>query len=99
MITELHLKNFRGFEDHVVPLRPFTIIVGRNNAGKSTIVEALRLVSIVVSRFKGDLASIPLRWDFPRARRGPHPFKNLEINLQSIFHRYGEPPASVSATF
>lgn len=99
MITELHLKNFRGFEDHLVPLKPFTIVVGRNNAGKSTIAEALRLISIVVSRFKGNLAAIPARWDFPRNRRGPHPFKNLEINLQSVFHRYGEPPAIVRAKF
>lgn len=99
MITELHLTNFRGFEDHVVPLKPLTIIVGRNNAGKSTIAEALRLVSLVVSRFKGDLADIPSRWEFPRNRRGPHPFKNLEINLQSVFHGYGEPPAFVRAKF
>ncbi len=100
MITELHLKNFRGFEDHIVPLKPFTIIVGRNNAGKSTIAEALRLISIVVGGFKGDLAAIPTRlWRFPRNRRGPHPFKNLEINLQSVFHRYGDPPALVRATF
>ena len=99
MITELHLKNFRGFEDHIVPLKAFTIAVGRNNAGKSTIVEALRLVSIVVTRFKGNLASIPRLWEFPRNRRGPLPFKNLEINLQSVFFRYGEPPAFVRAKF
>lgn len=99
MISELHLKNFRGFEDHFVPLKPFTIIVGRNNAGKSTIVEALRLISIVVSHFKGDLKAIPSRWEFPRNRRGQHPYKNLEINLQSVFHRYGEPPAIVRARF
>jgi energy-coupling factor transporter ATP-binding protein EcfA2 len=99
VITELHLTNFRGFEDHVVPLKPFTIVVGRNNAGKSTIVEALRLISIVVSRFKGELTSIPSRWEFPQNRRGLHPFKNLEINLQSIFHSYGEPPAFIHAQF
>jgi recombinational DNA repair ATPase RecF len=63
VITELYLKNFRGFEDHVVPLKPFTVIVGRNNAGKSTIAEALRLISLVVSRFKGDLGSIPVWWE------------------------------------
>ncbi len=99
MISELHLKNFRGFEDHVVPLRALSIIVGRNNAGKSTIVEALRLISLVVSRFKGDLSAIPRTWEFPRTRRGPHPFKNLEINLQSVFHRYGEPPALIRGVF
>jgi hypothetical protein len=100
VISELYLKNFRGFEDHIVPLRPLTIIVGQNNAGKSTIVEALRLISIVVSRFKGDLSKTPARWEFPKnSKRGQHPFKNLEINLQSVFHRYGEPPAVIVASF
>jgi AAA15 family ATPase/GTPase len=52
MLTKLRLQNFRCFKDHVVPLHPTTIIVGRNNAGKSTIVEALRLVSIIVNRYQ-----------------------------------------------
>jgi energy-coupling factor transporter ATP-binding protein EcfA2 len=99
MITELHLTNFRGFEDHTIPFRPLTIIVGRNNAGKSTIVEALRLISLVVSRFKGRLDLIPRLWQFPKDRRGPDGFKNLEINLQSIFYDYGEPPARIRASF
>ena len=99
MITELHLTNFRGFEDHKIPFRPLTIIVGRNNAGKSTIVEALRLISLVVSRFKGRLDLIPRLWQFPKDRSGPDGFKNLEINLQSIFYDYGEPPARIRASF
>jgi len=99
MITELHLINFRGFEDHKVPLSPLTIIVGRNNAGKSTIIEALRLISLVVSRFQGQLDRIPRLWNFPRNPKGRDRYKNLEINLQSIFYRYGDPPARISARF
>ena len=53
MITQLTIKNFRGFDRHIVPLRPITILVGKNNAGKSTVVEALRLVSMVTNRYKG----------------------------------------------
>lgn len=99
MISELQLKNFRGFENHTITFRPLTILVGRNNVGKSTIVEALRLISLVVSRFQGDLDAIPARWEFPRSHRGPYPFRNLEINLENAFYRYGEPPAHISATF
>jgi predicted ATP-binding protein involved in virulence len=33
MITEIKLFNFRGFDSHTIPLRPITIIVGKNNAG------------------------------------------------------------------
>jgi predicted ATPase len=41
MITRLTSRNFRGFDRHTVPLRPITILVGKNNAGKSTVVEVL----------------------------------------------------------
>ena len=99
MITQIHFTNFRGFEDHRIPFRPLTIIVGRNNAGKSTIVEGLRLISLVVSKFKGQLNAIPRYWEFPKNRRGRDRFKDLEINLQSAFYHYGEPLAFIRATF
>jgi len=99
MITELRLINFRGFEDHTIPFRALTIIVGRNNAGKSTIVEALRLISLVVSRFQGRLDRIPRLWKFPKDSKGRDRYKNLDINLQSIFYGYGDPPARIRARF
>src|SRR2546430_16434161 len=101
MITEIQLTNFRGFEDHTIPFRPLTIIVGRNNAGKSTIVEALRLISLVVSRFQGRLDRIPRVWKFPKESKskGGDRYKNLDVNLQSIFYGYGDPPARIRAKF
>src|SRR5438093_1148943 len=47
MLTELRLQNFRCFQDHAVPFKATSIAIGRNNAGKSTLVEALRLVEIM----------------------------------------------------
>jgi len=41
MLKNLRLTDFRGFADHFVPLRDFTVIVGQTNMGKPTIVEAL----------------------------------------------------------
>lgn len=38
MITEIQLRNYRGFSKHKIPLRSVSIIVGRNNSGKSTII-------------------------------------------------------------
>ena len=52
MIESLILQNFRCFHKHEIPFREKTIIVGKNNAGKSSIIEALRLVSIVSERFR-----------------------------------------------
>lgn len=44
-LTALELRNFRAFERERVDLAPITIFVGPNNAGKSSILSALRLMS------------------------------------------------------
>lgn len=45
MLTRLRLRNFRCYRDSdEIPLRPLTIIVGANNSGKSTILNALLLL-------------------------------------------------------
>lgn len=45
MLKELKLKNFRCFENYGITFDKFNTIVGKNNTGKSTIVDALKLVS------------------------------------------------------
>jgi AAA15 family ATPase/GTPase len=37
MLNRLTLENFRGFAKHSLSFSELTIIVGKNNAGKSTI--------------------------------------------------------------
>jgi hypothetical protein len=101
MLQSLTLTNFRGFQNHNLPFKPMTVIVGRNNAGKSTIVEALRLVSLVASRYRRLSYSSPPDWlDVPRSHFGVSPsLKGLEINLRNVFHNYEEPPAIIEAAF
>ena len=103
MIAELQLTNFKCFEDHLLPFRLTTIIVGQNNAGKTTIIEALRLLSTIANRF-GDLSFHEqpewLRGKIPRLARGVSPsLKGMEFNFENVFHRYSEPPAKIKATF
>lgn len=101
MLTQLRLRNFRGFRDHILPLRRTTLVIGRNNAGKSSIVEALRLVSIVTTRFRA-LGYFPgPAWGgIPKREYGVRPsLKGLELNVGTLFHHYGEPPAIIDATF
>lgn len=44
MLTNLRIKNFRMLEDLEIPkLGRVNLIVGKNNSGKSTILEALRI--------------------------------------------------------
>jgi predicted ATP-dependent endonuclease of OLD family len=45
MLTNVHLKNFRGFKDTKVgPLKRVNLIVGQNNTGKTGLLEALALL-------------------------------------------------------
>jgi predicted ATP-dependent endonuclease of OLD family len=101
VLTELRLKNFRGFEDHAIPLRPTSLIVGRNNAGKSSVVEALRLLSLVTRRFRTvGYHPAPSWGNIPRREYGIRPsLTGLEINFSTLFYRYNHPPAVIEATF
>jgi len=78
-----------------------TVIVGPNNAGKSTIVEALRLVSIVAARYRHiNFSEVPKWLDIRRNLRGIKPsLKGMEINFNTMFFEYSEPPAIIKALF
>ena len=84
-----------------MPLRPCTIVVGRNNAGKSTLVDALRLVSIVTARYQSLTFRDPPGWGtFSRREVGVAPsMKGMGFNTRNLFHRYGSGPAIIAASF
>ena len=43
-IKNIHIENFRNFQNTDIPLKKLTIIVGENDAGKSNLLDAIRLV-------------------------------------------------------
>ena len=100
MLRQLRLENFRCFRDHTITFNPTTVIVARNNAGKSTLVEALGLMALVVNRRGGSFTNAP-RWaEGPRFRLGiSKDISHLNLNRDTLFHRYGEPPAVITARF
>ncbi len=44
MITKLHLKNFKSFQDATLELGPFSVLVGTNASGKSNVRDAFRFL-------------------------------------------------------
>lgn len=76
------------------------MLVGKNNAGKSTIVEALHLIAAVVNRHAASFVPPPGWAQLPRFQVGIAPrVAHLNFDLSKVFHRYGEPPAVIAATF
>jgi hypothetical protein len=45
MISHLTLENFKAFQSEQIPLRPLTVLIGENNAGKSSVLAAIRLLA------------------------------------------------------
>src|SRR5712691_4025007 len=100
MLRTLRLQNYRCFDDHTVTFQASTVIVGRNNAGKSTIVEALHIIAAVVNRKAATFMTAPAGMGIPRFHRCIAPkTAHLNINIRTAFHRYGDPPAILTATF
>jgi hypothetical protein len=100
MLRQLRMQNYRCFEDHTVLFERDTVIVGKNNAGKSSLIEALRLVASVTNRKSATFTRTPNWLDLPRFQQGIVPgITQLGLDLRALFHRYREPPAVITATF
>ncbi len=101
MLDHIKLENFRGFERHTLPLAPLTVIVGQNNAGKSTIVEALRLLSLAITRCTRLSYGTPPAWTGrPKREYGISPsLRNVEIEFSTLTHQYADPPSTATVVF
>ena len=101
MLTGLKFGNYRCFLEHEVSLRPTTVIVGKNNAGKSTVIEGFRLLSIVTERYDNlNYRPVPSWLEIPVRERGVAPsLAGLDISWENLFHHYGEPPSQIEARF
>ena len=101
MIKALRFINYRCFLDHALPLKQETIIVGKNNAGKSTIIEGFRIIGLITKRYKHlSFHDVPDWLDIPRYYKGVRiDLTALNLSWENIFHRYQDPPACITAIF
>lgn len=99
MIKSLQLTNFKGFDKHTVEFQPFSVVVGHNNAGKSSAFEALRIVATIAKKMLTHKFFDSPDWA-DGCRMGISPTLD-EINLkqETIFYKYSEPPAIIKAIF
>ncbi len=92
MLTKISFDNYRCFEESSLTCKRNTIIVGKNNSGKSTVVEALRIIAYAVKRYKTvNYIEPPQELNLPRAYKGfIVPIHPLNIDLKTVVYQYGD---------
>ena len=101
MLKKVIIKNYRGYEEHEFNIRDLTIVVGKNNAGKSTLIEALRLLSLVTNRYKNaPYKGVPKWLSIPLINSGVSlSLQRIDFSYENIFYLYQDPPAIITAKF
>lgn len=104
IIKCLHLTNFKCFQEHTIYFDQITIMIGQNNAGKTTVVEALRILGLVCARFKTVSTYITRpNWLSKQVQLSVRGIKvsakAIDTDLEQIFTAYGNPPAVIEAVF
>jgi putative ATP-dependent endonuclease of OLD family len=78
-LTRLHIQNFRGIKDLTIALdRDITVLIGENNSGKTSILEALRLG---LAQIKSSKICNFSDYDFHRDNMKDHISRCEEIRL------------------
>jgi energy-coupling factor transporter ATP-binding protein EcfA2 len=97
------VSNFRCFENHTITFNFRTnLLVGKNNAGKSTVIEALRVIGMIVERMNGLHFQASPGWlaDEGLGRGVAPSIKNMDFGSELIFHRYDTGhPVKITAVF
>ena len=92
-VRHLTVRNFRSIGRCRVPLRPLTVVVGRNGSGKSNFLDALRFVADGLQTSLDHAIKTRGGIDDVRRRSTGHP-RNFAIELHLTlpglrFARYG----------
>ncbi len=101
MIKSIHLINYRCFENTTIQFKNIAAIVGRNNAGKSSLIEALRMVAMSVRKCTHTTyKDLPKEFERPLREQGFRlEVERLKIDLRGVVYRYEDVNAQIQAFF
>lgn len=97
MIESIQLKNYRCFKDVKIKFKDVTVIVGKNNAGKSSLLEALRLVSLAIRKAEHTTyRELPPEFKVPIREKGFRlNVEKLKVDLRGIVYYYDDDIAQI----
>lgn len=89
-LKKLQLENFKCYKKATIPFKKLSIIAGENNAGKSCLIESLRLVSKAAQASRKRVYnSVPTEFELPANIKGfAIDTQKLKIDLRIIIYYY-----------
>lgn len=95
-LIEITIENFRGIRSLKIPLDRLTILIGENNTGKSTVLEALRLVLMRGVGFRKDSRFTEYDFHLKDAATTPQTAAPISIVLHFAEEQQDEWPDTIS---
>ena len=85
MIKSIHVENYKAFENATIPIKPFTVFLGENSAGKSSIIQLLLMLQQTAERKSGTYDSaLLLNGDCTKRGTEKYLFHNFDVSSPLI---------------
>ncbi len=78
-LKSINIKNFKCFKNTSFSLKDINILIGENNAGKSTVIEAIKLLAFGVEK-----ANLGRFTDCPDFMEAPIKHKSILLNIENL---------------
>lgn len=101
-LRSLALTNFRGYSEHRIEFGKESVLIGQNNAGKTTALEALRVLSVAVARVRTASFEMAPPWTDGHCSGAGFNFSlaTIDFDHTNVQHSYDQSrPAILKAVF
>ena len=100
-LNSINITNYKCFDKVSFNIKDINIMIGENNAGKSTVVETIKLLSFAIEKLKnGNLIECPNEIsENKRDRCVKLNIENLIIDISLVGHKYSELPSRIVGYF
>lgn len=101
MIKEVQFENYRCFEKSKINYKDLVVVVGKNNAGKSSMIEALRMIAFVSRKcVQTTYKDAPWGLGLSAREKGIRiDTDKLKIDLRGVVYLYEDTIAKINAVF
>jgi len=93
-ITSIRFRNYKAFDEYSISLNTFNVLVGPNNAGKSTVLGAIRILSEGIRRARSKSSDLMENAKGHQTRGYPVRLEGIPISTENVFHNYNEAAAA-----